>query len=102
METLLRTELPLSAVDRVVLLSTSRIAFDTWSTPAARQRAASLRVLLAHGRADDDLSFAAGEALRDFLISSGANVTWFAHDGGHQIPLPVWRAMKRFLREPAS
>lgn len=92
METLLKTGL---RPDGVVLLSTSRIAFDEWE-PLGRALE-GLPVLVAHGKEDADLSFAAGEALRDFLAQSGADVTWVPHDGGHQIPLPVWRALKRFV-----
>lgn len=91
-DTLLRADV---AVDAAVLLSTSRIAVDEW-TPLA-SRLAGLRVLLAHGRADADLSFAAGEALRDLLVSAGAELTWVPHEGGHQIPLPVWRQLRRFI-----
>jgi phospholipase/carboxylesterase len=87
----------------LALLSASRLAVDTWTTRLFRVR--ELPVLVAHGRSDDDLSFAAGEALRDMLAEAGAQVTWVPHDDGHVIPLPVWRALRRFLRalaDPAS
>jgi phospholipase/carboxylesterase len=76
----------------VALLSASRIAFDEWPDT----RLDGLPVLVAHGRVDDDLAFAAGEALRDTLIARGADVTWLAHDEGHLIPLVVWRALRRW------
>ncbi|MFO0671238.1 MAG: hypothetical protein U0235_16685 [Polyangiaceae bacterium] len=92
MDTLLRGGV---TVDAAVLLSTSRIAWDEWQPHAAKL--AGLPVLIAHGRADADLSFAAGDALRAFLVDAGADVTWVPHDAGHQIPLPVWRQLRRFL-----
>jgi phospholipase/carboxylesterase len=55
-------------------------------------------VLVAHGRDDDELSFAAGERLRDVALAGGARVEWLPFDGGHGIPLVVWRALRRFLR----
>jgi phospholipase/carboxylesterase len=52
---------------------------------------------VSHGLQDRDLAFAAGERLRDFLIGARAQVNWVAFDGGHEIPLPVWRAFKQFV-----
>src|SRR6185295_11481995 len=78
-------------VEALVLLSASRIAFDEWQPVAARL--AALPVLVSHGDADADLAFAAGERLRDFCRVSGARVTWQPFDGGHEIPLAVWRAL---------
>ena len=65
--------------------------------PRAAQLA-GLRVLVAHGRDDRELSFAAGELLRDFAIAGGADVLWLPYDGGHELPLVVWRALKKLLR----
>jgi len=59
-----------------------------------------LPVLVSHGTHDPDLAFSAGEALRDFFRSSGARVTWQPFEGGHEIPLIVWRALRRFFVEP--
>ena len=56
-------------------------------------------MLVSHGTHDTDLAFAAGEALRDFHRNSQARVTWQPFDGGHEIPLVVWRALRRFLAE---
>jgi phospholipase/carboxylesterase len=86
--------------DALALLSSTRIAFDDWRPRLARL--AGLPVLVAHGRYDDELSFAAGEALRDAALAGGAEVTWQPFEGGHEIPLPVWRALRRFLRRLAS
>lgn len=81
----------------LALLSSTRIAFDEWQPRLAR--AAGLPVLVAHGRADADLGFAAGVALRDAYITGGARVTWLAHDGGHGLPLVVWRGLRRFVTD---
>lgn len=82
-------------VDALALLSSTRIAFDEWQP--LLPRLAGLPVLAAHGREDQELSFAAGEALRDAAQAGGARVTWLPFDGGHGIPLPVWRGLRRFL-----
>jgi phospholipase/carboxylesterase len=87
------------AVAGLVLLSSSRIAFDEWRRE--RARLAGLPVLVSHGTQDADLAFSAGEALRDFNRNSGAQVTWQPFDGGHEIPLVVWRALRRFILDLA-
>lgn len=81
--------------DALALLSSTRIAFDEWHP--LLPRLSGLPVLVAHGRADEELSFAAGEALRDAVRAGGADVTWFPFEGGHGIPLPAWRALRKFL-----
>ena len=50
-----------------------------------------------HLRGLTDLAFTAGTALRDCLVASGADVTWQPFDQGHEIPLVVWRTLKKFL-----
>jgi phospholipase/carboxylesterase len=80
----------------LALLSSSCIDVDVWRS--RRARLAGLRSLVAHGRYDADLAFTAGERLRDFLIEAGASVNWLAFDGGHQIPLPVWRELRKLIR----
>lgn len=82
-------------VDTLALLSSTRIAFDEWR-PLLPQLA-GLPMLIAHGRSDEELSFGAGEALRDAALAGGAAVTWLPFDGGHGIPLSVWRALRKFL-----
>ncbi len=82
-------------VDALALLSSTRIAFDEWRP--LLPRLSGMPVLVAHGREDEELSFAAGEALRDAAQAGGAYVTWFPFDGGHGMPLPVWRALRKFL-----
>jgi phospholipase/carboxylesterase len=83
----------------LILMSTSRIAIDDWQPRLHRLR--KLPVLISHGRNDPDLSLQAGEQLRDSLMAAGADVTWFAFDGGHEIPLTVWRQFKRMVTHVA-
>lgn len=83
------------SADGLVLLSSSRIALDEWLPQ--RDRLQNLPVFVSHGANDRDLSFAAGERLRDFVLESEAPVTWAPFDGGHEIPLTVWRALRKFL-----
>jgi phospholipase/carboxylesterase len=85
-----------TTADALALLSCSRIAIDEWRPQLPRLR--GLPMLVAHGTRDADLSFAAGESLRDELRSAGADLTWVGFDGGHEIPLPVWRSIKRLMR----
>jgi phospholipase/carboxylesterase len=95
-ETFLRAPRPLAGL---ALLSSSRIAFDEWQ-PLIDRRADELRglpVFVSHGRADRDLAFRAGEALRDCLAAGGADVTWVPFDEGHEVPLVVWRRLRKFL-----
>jgi len=82
--------------DALALLSSSRIAFAEW-TPLL-PRLEGLPVLVAHGRSDAELAFPAGEGLRDAALAGGARVTWVPFEGGHEIPLVVWRALRQFLR----
>lgn len=79
----------------LALLSSSRVRANEWER--SRDRLRGLPILVSHGRADTDLAFAAGERLRDFAMRAGAEVTWVPFDGGHEVPLVVWRALKRFL-----
>ncbi|MEO5561307.1 MAG: hypothetical protein ABIR10_16680 [Dokdonella sp.] len=86
--------------DALVLLSSSRIAFSEWEPRLPRL--AGLPVLVAHGRADAELAFTAGENLRDAAVAGGADVRWLPFDGGHEIPLVVWRSLRQFLRAAAG
>jgi phospholipase/carboxylesterase len=79
------------------MLSSSRIAFPEWL--GNRQALSHLPSFVSHGERDSDLSFSAGQALRDFFVDTGARVTWQSFDGGHEIPLGVWRALRKFLAE---
>jgi phospholipase/carboxylesterase len=80
----------------MALLSTSRIAIDDWIPRLSTLR--GLPVFVSHGRSDPDLAFAAGDALQSTLADAGATVTWLPFDGRHEIPLVVWRQLKRFIQ----
>lgn len=82
----------------LALLSATRIAWREQQPIVARAPLAGLPALLTHGRADDDLAFAAGLALRDAASAAGAEVTWAPFDGGHEIPLVAWRRLRTWLR----
>jgi phospholipase/carboxylesterase len=79
----------------LALLSSTCIALDEWLPHIGRLR--GLPALVTHGRDDGDLSFGAGERLRDVLRAGGAEVTWLPFEGGHEMPLVVWRALRRFV-----
>jgi phospholipase/carboxylesterase len=81
--------------DGLVLLSSSRVTTNEWLP--RRARLARLPVFVSHGAADTDLAYTAGERLRDFVLESEARVTWVPFEGGHEIPLIVWRALRKFL-----
>jgi phospholipase/carboxylesterase len=81
--------------DALALLSSSRIAFDDWRPRL--HRLARLPVLIAHGDQDRELPIEAGVALREAARLGGADVEWIGFEGGHAIPLVVWRALRRFL-----
>lgn len=92
LDTVLRERSPISAL---ALLSASRISADEWEPLGSRL--AGLPILVCHGTNDPDLAFEAGEALRDFCASRGGDVTWIPFPGGHEIPLIVWRALRKLL-----
>jgi phospholipase/carboxylesterase len=83
------------ALSGLVLFSGARITADRWRPLYEGRR--GLRVFMSHGRNDDDLAFSAAEALKDDLVAAGWDVTWVPFDGGHEIPLVVWRAFKRWV-----
>jgi phospholipase/carboxylesterase len=90
----LRTPRPVAAM---VQLSGSRIAARAWN-PLLPSRAGT-RAFVSHGRADGDLSFAGAEAFQADLGAAGWQVDFMPFDGGHEIPLVVWRRLKRFLQQ---
>ncbi|HZS36388.1 MAG TPA: dienelactone hydrolase family protein [Polyangia bacterium] len=83
----------------LVLLSSTLIA-EREQTPLLAARR-GLPVLLAHGQEDPLLPFSVAETLRERLASAGLDVEWMAFRGGHEIPLPVLRAVGRFLARVA-
>ena len=83
--------------DGLVLFSSSRVAFDEWEPLLRGGALRGVPTLITHGIGDPDLAFAAGEALRDATLAAGAAVTWRPFDGGHEIPLVAWRALRKWL-----
>ena len=104
-DTFLRPEpniVPLPRVDALLLLSASRLGFDEWIprlAPGATPSLQGLPVFISHGQTDPDLAFSAGDALRACLTTAGASITWVPFDQGHEIPLVVWRRLRKFLLE---
>jgi phospholipase/carboxylesterase len=84
-------------VDGLAMMSSSCIAIDEWNQKGGRLK--GLSAFVSHGRRDDDLAFAAGERVGNFLHDSGACVRWVPFDGGHEIPFSVWRQFRSFARE---
>ena len=84
-----------ASADALALMSASRIDTQTWQP--LLPRLTGLPVWIAHGRADKDLAFSAGEGLRDMLHTAGAQVQWQPFDGGHELSMVVWRGLRRFV-----
>ncbi|MGH7434677.1 MAG: alpha/beta hydrolase [Polyangiaceae bacterium] len=82
-------------IDGLVMFSGARIADTLWRPRYPGRR--GLRTFASHGRGDDDLSFAAAESFQRELSEAGWGVTWVPFDGGHEIPMIVWRSFKRWL-----
>jgi len=87
-------------VDALALWSASRLAFSEWAPALHRLR--GVRVELLHGRADANVDVAAGRSLHDALAAEGADVRWATFDGGHEIPLQAWVALRRLVRDVAA
>jgi phospholipase/carboxylesterase len=98
-DTQLRAPRPIRGL---ALLSSTRIAWREQEAFVADQPLRGLPALLTHGHADDDLAFAAGEALRDAAIAAGADVTWAPFEGAHEIPLVSWRRLRKWLQATVS
>jgi phospholipase/carboxylesterase len=99
-DTLLRTQ---RKVDGLVLLSTSRVAFSEWGPYLGTGSCfRGVPALISHGETDPDLAFTTGEALRDALTREGAEVEWVPFPQGHEIPLLVWRRLRKFLQARSS
>jgi phospholipase/carboxylesterase len=81
----------------LALLSASRIAFADWPPYLEAGNVKDLDVLVSHGAADADLAFTAGVALKDCLEAAGARVTWVAFEQGHEIPIVVWRRLRKLV-----
>jgi len=86
-------------VDSVVAMS-GVLLVD--SVPAlTTPRAARPRLLLAHGRQDPVVPFAAGVRAKELLEKHGFPVTWRPFGGGHEIPAPLLAEVERFLFPPS-
>jgi phospholipase/carboxylesterase len=94
-DTLVRAE---RRVSGLVLLSTSRVAFSGWGPHLGSGCFRGVPALMSHGEADPDLAFSTGEALRDVLAEAGAVVEFVPFSQGHEIPLLVWRRLRKFLQ----
>ena len=84
-------------VDAMALMSTSRVAFEEWQTRLRSGRLEGVPCMVSHGREDPDLAFTAGATLAEELERAGAAVTWLPFDGGHELPLVVWRGLRRLV-----
>jgi phospholipase/carboxylesterase len=80
----------------LVLLSGTLINRAGWE-PRMKARA-GLRVLQSHGTMDPLLPYRAAETLRDLLVAAGADLTWIAFPGGHEIPPPILETLGDFLQ----
>lgn len=58
-----------------------------WYSGDALAEGRDVRVLIAHGTADQRVAFSEGERARDLLRQHGYDVTFRAFDGGHIVPL---------------
>jgi phospholipase/carboxylesterase len=79
----------------LMLLSSTLIARADWAPRMAGCR--GLPVLQTHGRQDPLLPFGDAEELRNLVRGAGADMTFLAFDGGHELPPPVLDAVSRFI-----
>ncbi len=82
-------------VEGLAMFSGARIAASAWRPRYAQRR--GLRVFMSHGTGDRELSFESADSFQQELNVAGWAVTWVPFHGGHEIPLVVWRAFKRWL-----
>jgi phospholipase/carboxylesterase len=81
----------------LVVLSGTRLGGDMWKAGLSRH-GAHLHALVTHGRRDPLLPFGRAEVLRDMMKQAGADVTWVAHGGAHEIPAVCLDALGTFVR----
>ncbi len=93
-EIALHAETPFAGL---VALSGTVISRGRWEA-AAKEHGKSIHALVTHGSSDPILPFEGGVMLRDLLQAGGADVTWIAHRGGHEIPPPVLDGLATFAR----
>ena len=83
------------ALAGLILISGTTVHESRWVERFPGRR--SLPIFIAHGRRDPVLSFAIADRFRTQLQAAGLDVTWFPHDGGHDVPSAVVRALNQFL-----
>ncbi|MCB9464503.1 MAG: phospholipase [Candidatus Eisenbacteria bacterium] len=79
----------------LALLSGTLLCEDVWREAAPRAK--GVRILQSHGRQDPLLPFFAAEELRSILAGAGADVRFVPFEGQHEIPLPVFVALRDLL-----
>ena len=67
----------------VAMLSGAPIVVDTWAAKLPAKP--GLKIFISHGRADPVLPFVASGWSKDLLTKGGADVTYHAHAGGHDL-----------------
>lgn len=79
----------------LAILSGALVARERWTARAAART--TLRVLQAHGREDEILPLAAGEALRAMFAKAGVSVAFSTYPGGHAIFSDELDALAAFI-----
>jgi phospholipase/carboxylesterase len=88
----LRLEEPPAAL---VTMSGTLLIEEVWRSKASAR--SGLKVFQSHGRQDPVLRFDAALLLEQLYEDSGMTVDWHPFDGGHGIPLDVFKGLGRFL-----
>lgn len=83
-------------VHGLILYSGVLLDEGNWTTRA--KELTGKPVLQSHGHQDTVLPFAAGQRLAELLKSAGAQSSFLAFGGAHEIPLPVLQKTKDFLK----
>lgn len=76
-------------------LSGSLLALPRWEPQLARL--SGLKVFQSHGRGDPILPYAASEDLAELFRKHEYNLEFVHFPGGHEIPMNVMTALKKFL-----
>jgi phospholipase/carboxylesterase len=84
-------------VDRVAALSGVLLADSLPGLKAARP--VKPPVFISHGRQDQMLSYRGGEKAKELLERHGFSVTFHPFPGGHEIPMDVVSALRKFFFE---
>ncbi len=98
---MLTTEIALHATERpfagLAILSGTLLSEERWSE-AVKASGPTIHAIVTHGRRDPILPFAGSEALRDLLVSNGADVEFVPHNGQHEIPQAALDALAKLAR----